>query len=371
MFLTKPLFEGKILEETIHHLTLKGRWIMVELTLIVNQSITITLFVFVMMLLVDYINVLTRGRMRNAVRGGRFRQYMISSFLGATPGCLGAFMNVSFYVHGLIGFGAIAGGMIATSGDEAFVMLTLFPREALILFLVLFILGILGAWVADKIVDYLGLKVCEECKLQVLHDVDEASFFQPNILRNMLDATIARLSLILLFIGIIILNLLGFWGPQKWSLEEPDRIILITLSMIGAAIVLTSSKHYLLEHIIEHIIRNHIWRVFLWTFFALLFVNIGLQYWNLEGFVRSNIGVVLIISALVGLIPESGPHLVFVTMFADGLIPFSILLTSSIVQDGHGMLPLFSYTIRDSLVIKLFNLCIGLLVGGLFLLVGL
>jgi len=40
-------------------------------------------------------------------------------------------MNVSFYVHGLISLGEIVLGMIAASGDETFVMLTLFPREAL------------------------------------------------------------------------------------------------------------------------------------------------------------------------------------------------------------------------------------------------
>ncbi|MCK4348834.1 MAG: hypothetical protein KAW47_09485, partial [Thermoplasmatales archaeon] len=51
---------------------------------------------------------------------------------------------------------------------------------------------------------------------------------------------------------------------------------------------------------------------------------------------------VLLIASLIAIIPEFGPHLVFVTMFAKGLIPFSVLLASSIVQDGHGMLPLLS-----------------------------
>ena len=74
-------------------------------------------------------------------------------------------------------------------------------------------------------------------------------------------------------------------------------------------------------------------------------------------------------AALVGIIPESGPHMIFVMMFANGLIPFSILLTSSIVQDGHGMLPLFSYTIKDSVLIKLFNLLFAIVIGlPLFLL---
>ncbi len=102
-----------------------------------KHSLTITMFVFAMMMLVDYFNVLTKGRMSSAIRGGQFRQYAVASFLGATPGCLGAFMNVSFYVHGLMSFGAIVGGMIATSGDEAFVMLAMFPSKAILIFAII------------------------------------------------------------------------------------------------------------------------------------------------------------------------------------------------------------------------------------------
>ncbi|HIE03364.1 MAG TPA: selenocysteine protein, partial [Candidatus Latescibacteria bacterium] len=85
--------------------------------------------------------------------------------------------------------------------------------------------------------------------------------------------------------------------------------------------------------------------------------------WNLEAFVRAHMFWVLLIAALVGVIPESGPHLIFTMMFAKGLIPFSVLLTGSIVQDGHGMLPLLAYTFRDSMIVKLFNLVIGLSIG--------
>ena len=72
---------------------------------------------------------------------------------------------------------------------------------------------------------------------------------------------------------------------------------------------------------------------------------------------------VLVIANLVAIVSESGPHLIFVALFADGLVPFSVLLASSIVQDGHGMLPLLSYTLKDSVLIKLFNLAIGLGLG--------
>lgn len=113
------------------------------------------------------------------------------------------------------------------------------------------------------------------------------------------------------------------------------------------------------------------WRVFLWSFFALLVVDVGLKFWDLESFVHAHMFWVLLVASLIGIVPESGPHLIFVMMFAKGIIPFSVLLASSIVQDGHGMLPLLSYTIRDSLLIKLINLLIGLMCGLILYMVGL
>jgi hypothetical protein len=252
-----------------------------------------------MMLVIDFLDVKTRGRLREFVRGGLWRQYTTASFLGATPGCLGAFMNVTLYIHGFLTFGAIVAGMIATSGDEAFVMLAQFPKQALILFAILFILAIPLGWLTDLLAKRLHIVPCKDCDLHKIHA------------------------------------------------EEKVR------------------GHYLKEHVWNHMIKRHIWRVFLWTFFALLVVQSGLNYWHLESFVRENMGLVLILSVLVGIIPESGPHLIFVMMFANELIPFSVLLASSIAQDGHGLLPLLSYSIRDTLLIKIFNIGAALLVGGL------
>jgi len=79
---------------------------------------------------------------------------------------------------------------------------------------------------------------------------------------------------------------------------------------------------------------------------------------------------VLLLGALIGLIPESGPHLIFVMMYAQGLIPFSVLFATSFVQDGHGMLPLLSYSLKDSVLIKVFNVVFGLLSGGILFALG-
>jgi hypothetical protein len=273
---------------------------------ILSQTVQVTLLVLVMMTLVDAVNVWTRGKLAGMLKGaGQWRQYVVSSLIGAAPGCMGGFTNVSLYVHGMITFGALAGSMAAVSGDEAFVMLAMFPKTALLLFGVLFVIGVAAGWVTDRAVNKWNISTCKDCETEQFHPAQE---------------------------GLL---------------------------------------HYLKDHIWHHIIRTHLWKTALWTFGALLVVEIGLRYWDLGHITSQYMIVLLFAGALIGLIPESGPHLIFVTMFANGLIPFSVLLTSSIVQDGHGMLPLLSYSFRDSVKVKAFNFGIGVIVGMILFAFGL
>jgi len=92
-----------------------------------------------------------------------------------------------------------------------------------------------------------------------------------------------------------------------------------------------------------------------------------MMYIDVEGWVSSNLFVVLLLAILIGIIPESGPHLIFVTLFASGAIPFSILLASSIVQDGHGMLPLFAESKKGFLAVKVINMFFAFILGAIAL----
>ncbi|MFO7786095.1 MAG: putative manganese transporter [Thermodesulfobacteriota bacterium] len=342
-----------------------------QLVDILKHAMMITVFVFVMMLLVDFIDSASKERLSSMVRAGSWRQYTLVSFLGATPGCLGAFMNVSLYVHGIISFGALAGGMIATSGDEAFVMLVQFPGTSLALFALLFILGIIFAWISDRIISRTGFVAsepclqshCEHCAPEIeTDDLMDDAFHVANIAKNLYSLSFTRFLLITLIISFLVLVSAGILGPPSWNWQ---RVTFACLALCSLYITMVASEHYLHVHIWDHIIKRHLFRVFLWTFGALLLVQWGLSFWNLESFVRDHMAWVLLIGALSGVIPESGPHLIFVMLYGQGLIPFSVLFTTSFVQDGHGMLPLLSYSIKDSALIKAFNLAFGLATGGL------
>jgi len=78
----------------------------------------------------------------------------------------------------------------------------------------------------------------------------------------------------------------------------------------------------------------------------------------------------IVFAALVGIIPESGPHMIFLILYSKGLIPFSVLLVSTLSQDGHGLLPLLSHSIKDTLYVQIFTTGFSLTIGIMLLLIG-
>jgi hypothetical protein len=69
-------------------------------------------------------------------------------------------------------------------------------------------------------------------------------------------------------------------------------------------------------------------------------------------------------ACLIGLIPQSGPHLIFVFAYAQGTIPLGVLVASSIVQDGHSMLPMLAHSRRVVIGVKMLKVILALVIGG-------
>jgi hypothetical protein len=128
--------------------------------------------------------------------------------------------------------------------------------------------------------------------------------------------------------------------------------------------------HFLEKHLWDHVLKRHLLRIFLWTFGTLLFIHIIESYLDVESWIEANTIIILLVAVLIGFIPESGPHLIFVTLFASGSIPFGVLLASSIAQDGHGALPLIAFSRKGFIVLKVINVLIGFVVGLMAILFG-
>jgi len=328
---------------------------------VIRHTLMIAGFVFVMMVVVEYLNVVTRGAWQKTICGSAWRQYSVASILGATPGCLGAFANVTLYTHRIMSFGALVAGMIATSGDEAFVMLALFPGKAALLIGVLLLVGLATGVVTDKVMGVDLDRIAERCSGLEIHEEHTENIFRIPLIADQLRRCSLQRGILLIGLAVFVFGLIaGEVGPHEWNWI---RITLLLLSAVGLFIATTVPEHFLEEHLWNHVARQHLPRIFLWTFGALLAVTFGTRYLHIEQWIQYTPLGVLLIACLVGLIPESGPHLVFVTLFAQDLIPFSILLASSIVQDGHGMLPLLAHSRKDFVKVKAINFGVGLVVG--------
>jgi hypothetical protein len=125
-----------------------------------------------------------------------------------------------------------------------------------------------------------------------------------------------------------------------------------------------TNLHFLREHVYKHILKEHVPRLFLWIFFPLTVVDYLIMNFDLASIIEGlPVMWLIFISAVVGIIPESGPHMIFLVLYSKGLIPFSVLLVSTLSQDGHGLLPLLSHSIKDTIFVQIFTTGFSLIIG--------
>ena len=368
---------------------------------IIRNSILITGLVVVMMMMIESLNIESKGLFFKGLRKTKVGQVVIASLLGSIPGCMGGFATVSLYTHRMFSFGALVAMMIASSGDEAFVMLAMIPEQALIIFAVLFVLAIIVGIITDKVHDMIHAKTCglhdhEECGVQTdcdgyeiheheKHDHDTAK-------RHFGWKRISMLVGLALFIAALGTGKLGHdhsaheghdhsghvhteacehhahadhdHGHTIDLLSEDWMNVLFAgLSMLMLVVLIFAKDHFVEEHLWNHIIRRHLPTIFAWTFGVLLILGVGMHYVHIDHWISDNTALMILLATLIGIIPESGPHMIFVTLFAAGVVPFPVLLASSISQDGHAGIPLLAESKKSFAWAKLINCFIALAAG--------
>lgn len=380
---------------------------------VIKHTVMITSFVLVMMLIIEYVNVQTRGKWFKPLQNNKWGQLLLAALLGVIPGCLGAYTIVSLYTHNIIGFGALVTAMIATSGDEAFIMFSMMPDVAIKLSVIILVIALVAGAIVNLFFKDVVFTAHKKQKF-TLHEEEEECicFDRGNIINHLKKITFQR-AVLLVGLLIFIFGLVAgefshnhahdLVGSHQTEVVEPDhhehtevvshemeehnngehkhteacshedhagengwdwiRLTFLFTSLFALFVVVTVPDHFLKDHLWGHIIKKHFLKIFLWTLGALAFVAIMMQYIDLSQWMEANYFYILLAAVLIGVIPESGPHIVFLTLFFSGTIPFSILLANSIVQDGHGALPLFAESKKSFFVMKAINVLVGLIVG--------
>ena len=346
---------------------------------VLRNSVLITGLVIIMMLMIEYVNIHSHGKWFSKLHKNRFGQVVLGAGLGIIPGCMGGFAAVSMYSHKLLSFGSLIAMMISSSGDEAFIMLAMIPKQALLLMAILFVVAILAGLLVDRFTNPRTHHHHEGCEDGYQIHEEESVSVEKSSFQNMKHASAERIALLL---GVILFIVALAFGILEHEHEETAHtqlnifnenwmnLIFAVVSLFVVWFIATAPEHLIKEHLWEHIIRKHFLSIFLWTFGALLIIQIGLHYFDIETLISNNIPWMILLAVLIGIIPESGPHLLFVTLFATGTVPFSVLLASSISQDGHASLPLLAESKRSFIKAKIVNALVAAIVGYLCYFVG-
>ena len=334
-----------------------------------RSAILISGLVVIMMMLIEFFNVKSEGSLFKSLGKSGFTQVLVAALLGSVPGCVGGFAVVSLYTHRLLGFGALLAMMIATAGDESFMMLAMFPGKAALLFAILFCLAIAVGLIADRISGR-GRNI--PTRLEDTYEIHAGKEHPEHDHEGTGGGRHPGWKRIVMFFGVIVFLVALLAGYLEEGEAEAEGLNLLSeewmlwafgalsLTIIGALVF--ASDHFVEEHLWEHIVCKHLPSIFAWTFGVLIVLGILFHFVDLEAWIDDNTALMILLAIAVGLIPESGPHLVFVTLFASGIIPFPVLLANSIVQDGHASLPLIADSKKSFVLAKAVKVALAMIV---------
>lgn len=362
---------------------------------ILRNSILITGLVVVMMMMIESLNIESKGLIFKGLKKTRTGQVVIGALLGSIPGCMGGFAAVSLYTHRLFSFGALTAMMIASSGDEAFVMLAMIPEQALILFAILFIIAVVAGVVVDALYKPKEIPSHDFPEHTECHHDSSEEYNKGK--RHFGWKRITMFIGLAIFIGALASGHLGHdhdshaHGEHQCCTHEHTgaiherhdhhadlhghsftinlldeqwmNVLFAGLSVIVLFVLIFASDHFVEEHLWDHVIKKHLPTIFAWTFGVLLLLGIGLQYIEIDRWISDNTFLMILLATAIGIIPESGPHMIFVTLFAAGVVPFPVLLASSISQDGHSSIPLLAESKKSFLWAKIINCAVAIAAG--------
>ncbi|MDY0315258.1 MAG: putative manganese transporter, partial [Bacteroidales bacterium] len=299
----------------------------------------------------------------------------------------------------------------------AYFMLALMPKTALLLFGILAVLAIISGFLVDKYLKVKNYAADKEFSFEV-HEHDEcydkpsSTFSFKNF--SFLPKRIIILAIILSVVGLTFAGIIGHSHSDKLIFSLPTanstkkvemsdlkiehthnhehisdnshnehnhetdhhhehgidwvKLTILISSFFALIVVLFTKDHFIKMHLWQHLIKKHLPKILIWIFVTLLGINILLQFAEFGNWIYDHLFIVLLIAILIGIIPQSGPHLVFLVLFLQGTIPFSILLANSIVQNGHGSLPLLAESKKSFAIMKIINILVGLIIGLIALL---
>lgn len=386
-----------------------------------DAFLQVGVFVGFVLLLFGYINYRRQGGLVAAIETSKKWQPIIGALLGLSPGCGGAIFVMPLYLKGTVTFGTVIATLLATMGDSAFVLISTNLPAYIQVSLISIVVAILSGYLVDLIKIDSGFQKRKEQLLESLrqkarthedmeaqliaqgihpqkmqhighdegdsidillhHTEPEEQVQEPHWAYLFTHRYAYRIFWGLVTIGLVLGVLLLFQVEINRALKIPHIGTVIGIGgtlfsiiyMVITRKVLQQSDHNVEESKIfslkETLIHNAEDTAFVnvWVFVAYVIYAVTVYFLGGEETVRGWMmasGVTTVfVGALIGLIPGCGPQIIFVSLYAKGMIPFAALLANAISQDGDALFPLLAIDRKTALLATVVTTVPALLVG--------
>ena len=330
------------------------RLAMANAYLSVSVFVAITLFVFL------YFEKSKTYSLSKLFKNNVNLQIPIAGFLGAIPGCGGAIIVVTQYLQGNITFGCLVAVLTSTMGDAAFLILAKQPTNALLIFSICMIVGIITGFLVNYImpnkrasmnVTKINLKLGE---IQNKYHLSLYRFwlviFIPGFFLGILSQFQINLVKILNF---DIYYFLGYSGALLamfiWAINP----------FSDKAISLDTSRNIQSKGID---MTNF---VTVWVIIGFLVFDLGIYFTGIDFKKLFEVMLPLtpLLAIFIGFVPGCGPQILTATLYLNGYIPFSAEIGNAISNDGDALFPAIAICPKDAILATIYSAVPALIVA--------
>ena len=287
-------------------------------------------------------------------------QIPIAGFLGAIPGCGGAIIVVTQYLQGNITFGCLVAVLTSTMGDAAFLILAKQPTNALLIFSICMIVGIITGFLVNYIipnkrsstnVTKMNLKLGE---IQNKYHLSLYRFwlviFIPGFFLGILSQFQINLVKILNFDIYYFLGCSGallamfIWAINPFS----DKAISVDTSRN------IQSKGIDMTNFVT-----------VWVIVGFLVFDIGIYFTGIDFKKLFEVMLPLtpLLAIFIGFVPGCGPQILTATLYLNGYIPFSAEIGNAISNDGDALFPAIAICPKDAILATIYSAVPALIVA--------
>ena len=295
-----------------------------------------------------------------------------ASILGALPGCGGAIIVVTQFTKKQASFGSVVAVLTATMGDAAFLLLATRPLDGLLMMLIGVAVGIISGHIVntfhspnqfqpDEAGEYYEQPQCQPKALKFSRPIWKFTLV-PSLIIAFVIATNSDLSEFSQSVntGVTLFgSIMALLTVVVWSLSSKGSSYKQVTSEEAPCTPPSKLTKVLMD---THFVTA--WVVASFMLFEILVNLVGV---DLTAWFSEYAYLAPLVAVAIGLLPGCGPQIVVMTLYIQGIIPFSAMAANAISNDGDALFPAIALAPKAALIATVYSTIPALLLGyGLF-----